>query len=152
MYFCCGDAPWAVVSCLQLTCVHMLAAGAFRWHCLSKVSEELMDMWVLKLEQWYIRHQEGLNQLDFKVFLQNGNEGLLPFLSCIYSRWEQLLMFCRWLVTLHSEAFLAVNCLATENAKNSSPVGFARNSFGNSLSYCSDLLFARTGTFGILNM
>ena len=56
----------------------MLAAGAFRWHWLSKVGDELADLWVLKLEQWYICRQEGFNQLAFKVFLRNWNEGLLP--------------------------------------------------------------------------
>ena len=54
-----------------------------------------------------------------------------------------------WLSTLKHFSQLTV---WQQRMQNRSPVGFARNSFGNSLSYCSDLLFARTGTFGILSM
>ena len=45
----------------------MLAAGAFRWHWLSKVGEELADLWVLKFEHLYICRQEGLNKIILKV-------------------------------------------------------------------------------------
>ena len=54
-----------------------------------------------------------------------------------------------WLSTLKYFSQLTV---WQQRMQNRSPVGFARNSFGNSLSYCSDLLFARTGTFGTLSM
>ena len=124
----------------------MLVAGAFRWHWLSKVGEELADLWVLKLEQWYICRQEGLNQLTFKFFLQNWNEGFATVSQLYLVVESSFLCFAD-----DSEVFLAVNCLTRENAKQVS-VGFARNSFGNPLSYCSGLLFARTGTFGILSI
>ena len=54
-----------------------------------------------------------------------------------------------WLSTLKGFSQLTV---WQQRMQNRSTVGFARSSFGNSLSYCSDLLFARSGTFGILSM
>ena len=100
----------------------MLAAGAFRCHWMFKVGEELADLWVLKLEQWYICRQEGLNQLAYIFLFEIGVKVCCRFSAVFTVVESSFLCFADdwWLSTLKHFSQLTV---WQQRMQNRSPSG-----------------------------